>query len=149
MKKILLFVAFLLVGFLNGIQNGYSYTGFVEDEGVEYSTSVFSDAEILVPVLTTGAWIYVHGVKFSSGSDNAFVLLQDSGTNNGYTVTARGQGYDVMRVYNSSETGTSQVFVNREFWFPKPIVLKRGLVWRASTAAYHIVTVFYHRRRTP
>jgi hypothetical protein len=137
--------------FIGGVPQGPAGALATADYGgVEISTVSFSSATQTIAIASTGVYIVVHGVNFSSGNVTDFIVLRDSaGLSDVGNANSTQESLRLFNVYASTQgigaTGTSAGPV----WLQYPAIFKKGVLWNVSSTAYNVVTLFYHKRRTP
>lgn len=112
--------------------------------GVDYSTGNFTTA-----FTTVGAGEFsVYGVTFSSGSNQDFVQLYDTGT--WLPGSQGGVSTETIRIYNVSTSSGVGVGISQGYSAvgPRPVRFKNGLGWRVSTSNYNSVILHFYRRRS-
>lgn len=143
MKKLLLASAVML--FALGVSHSRMISGLPKGEqnnlatadygGVLVSTNAFTVNHTTASIVTSGV---VYGVVFSSGVSTDFVEIFDSTT----TLTA---GTPIMRLYNvNASTGGLNTYAAGFSGLDKPVRYSKGLIWRASTAVYNVISVLYN-----
>lgn len=116
--------------------------------GVDYSTGAFtSNAVTATLVLNSGyAQGVFYGVLFSTGDLTDYVDVYDSTSSN-----LIGGGAHIARLYNvarsSNVTGVYSTVASGESGPRRPIRFKRGLIWKASSASYNMITVLFYKER--
>jgi len=139
-----LFIAALLLGSVAFVQSEMvnSPTGpsqalaTADYGGVDYSTSAFHTSHTTV----TAKRSLVYGAVFSSGTVTDYVEVWDA------TSTVNTLGVSPIRFYNvsgSSSPATPGGITSGFSGLDKPVRFKKGIIWRASSAAYNSIYLMF------